>query len=203
MRWFKHMAGTRRDERIAAFIDEHGFEGYGFYWSLLEVIADSMLPGDIKCERGYSLTRWAQFLQTHPNKVRKYFDALAEHGLVKVLSTESRIVVAAPNLAKYRDEYSRKSGQSPDAVRRVSHSETDSETEKRKETRSQRQRERVQGEGQSLPSTTASIEQGGEVGNGKGAFITDEERLPMHLRVVEGFIQRIGNGGAFLGDQKE
>ena len=129
MRWFKHMTATRRDERIASLIDEHGFEGYGIFWAVLEIIAEQMPRGEARYEVRYSLKRWGQLLGCHHNKVKKYLSLLGVHGLVWVEWTEDLIIVSAPNLTKYRDEYSKKSGHCPEKLRTVSPSDTELETE--------------------------------------------------------------------------
>lgn len=128
MRWFKHMTATRRDERIASLIDEHGFEGYGIFWAVLEIIAEQMPRGEARYEVRYSLKRWGQLLGCHHNKVKKYLSLLGVHGLVRVEWTEDLIIVSAPNLMKYRDEYSKKSGHTPEKLRTVSTSEIELET---------------------------------------------------------------------------
>jgi hypothetical protein len=124
------MTATRRDERIASLIDEHGFEGYGLFWAVLEIIAEQMPRGEARYEVQYSLKRWGQLLGCHHNKVKKYLSLLGVHGLVKVTSTEGLIIVSAPNLMKYRDEYSKKSGHTPESRRRGSLSEIELETER-------------------------------------------------------------------------
>ena len=136
MKWLKHMSATRRDERIAALIDEHGFEGYGFFWAVTEVIAEQMPAGGDLCEVGYSPKRWGQLLGCHHGKVKKYLTALEVHGLVTINSVGGLLVVRSPNLVKYRDEYSKKSRQGKESLRRVSplegegEKETDSESKK-------------------------------------------------------------------------
>ena len=117
MRWFKHLSGTARDEKISKLLEEAGLEGYGFWWRLLEVIAEQMTPGSAKCAVTYSLSKWSRELGCHHHTVGKYLATLEVAGLVTVNKGESTITVTITNLLKYRDEYSRKSGQSPDSVR--------------------------------------------------------------------------------------
>lgn len=157
VKWFKHMSATRRDERIASLIDEHGFEGYGFFWAVLEVIAEQMPPIGDKYEVGYSLKRWSQMLDCHPNKAGKYLRALGVHGLVSYKSSEGRLWVGSPNLLKYRDEYSKKSRQGTESRRRVASSEGEGETEGERETNSEGERRHAprasfgrEGEGKAL-----------------------------------------------------
>ena len=39
MRWFKHMTHSAYDEKLSQLRDEYGLEGYGFWWSIVEIIA--------------------------------------------------------------------------------------------------------------------------------------------------------------------
>lgn len=168
MRWFKHMTATRRDEKISAYLDDAGknsIEAYGFWWMLLEIIADQMSKDDAKCFATYSLPQWSRLLSSHHNKVIKYLSMLENSGLIHV-SKESmdqlpndypsvtppvtspllggvtggvtdkyrkgKLRVTVPNLLKYRDEYSKKSGQTPDNVRsKKQNTDTDTDTDKK------------------------------------------------------------------------
>ncbi len=123
------MTATRRDERIAALIDHDGYEGYGFYWGVVEVVAEQVPPGSNKFEVGYSPKRWGQLLGCHHNKAEKYLRTLGVHGLVTFKSVNGLLWVGVPNLLKYRDEYSKKSRHAPKSVRSDSPSETETETE--------------------------------------------------------------------------
>lgn len=109
MRWFKHMTNTRSDERISALIDKCGMEGYGFYWAVLEIVANVMDKTD-RCEVTYSLTTWSSMLLLHHHKVRYLLGNAEVTGLMSVRCVGSNWTVKIPNLLKYRDEWaSRKS----------------------------------------------------------------------------------------------
>lgn len=125
------MTASRRDERIAALIDKAGYEGYGFYWGTVEIVAEQVPPGSNKFEVGYSPKRWGQLLGCHHNKAEKYLRELGVHGLVTFKSVDGLIWVGVPNLLKYRDEYSKKSIHTPDKRRTVSSSETEDRTRAR------------------------------------------------------------------------
>lgn len=59
MKWFKHLSVARNDERIARLEDKAGLEGYGFYFKMLEIVAEVVDASD-KCEVTFSLTRWGR-----------------------------------------------------------------------------------------------------------------------------------------------
>ena len=134
MRWLKHLTAAHLDERLSDLITECGLEAYGFWWLLLEVVAQSV-KGD-ECEITYSLPQWSHLLYSHHHKVGKYLGKLHSSGLVVAEKVGSKWTVRIPNLLKYRDEYARKaghlSGQTPDVVRPKS-IDTDREREEEKQ----------------------------------------------------------------------
>ncbi len=133
MRWFKHMTQTRADERIASLISECGMEGYGAYWAVLEIVANVMDKTSM-CEVTYPLTIWSSMLLLHHNRVRSLLGNFDVMGLMKVSSCEGKVTVKVPNLLKYRDEYSKKSGQNPDKLRIKSGATPEQDTETETET---------------------------------------------------------------------
>ena len=128
MRWLKHMAATRKDEKIARLISKQGMAGYGLYWSVVEIIAAALDPKTHpEPSLSYPLSKWAAELQIHPPNVRRQLAAIAAEGLLTMScspagdqltasSNQAVITLTIPNLLKYRDEYSQRSGHSPDSV---------------------------------------------------------------------------------------
>lgn len=130
MRWFKHMAHSADDEKLSDFLCECGLEGYGFWWRLLEIISSHMEKGSDKCSVTYPLTMWSRLLYSHHHKVGKYLGKLEVRGMVRLMYVEGKIEVSIPNLLKYRDEYSKKSGQKKDNVRsKIQRQNTETEKE--------------------------------------------------------------------------
>ena len=111
MRWFKHLTVSWEDEKMATLVSEFGLEGYGFWWRLLEIIAEQMDETN-KCSVSYSLPQWSRMLYCHHNKVSNMLSNLEVTGLVKLNKTlangNNKIEVTIPNLLKFRDEYSKK-----------------------------------------------------------------------------------------------
>lgn len=142
MKWLKHMTATRRDEKVSAYLDaaKNPIEAYGFWWMVLEIVAEQMEPGSEKCSVTYSLPHWSRLLYSHHHKVTSLLGNLEGNGLVTLQYGSSNgvqlVTVTIPNLLKYRDEYSRKSGQNygatPDTLR------TKKETKKEKETKNKK-----------------------------------------------------------------
>lgn len=112
------MTGSSDDEKLSELIAECGLEGYGFWWRLLEIVAAQMAKNDEKCSAAYPLSQWSRLLYCHHHRVSKYVGKLGVIGIVTVgyesSNGTSKIRVTIPNLLKYRDEYTKKSGQAPE-----------------------------------------------------------------------------------------
>lgn len=121
MRWFKHLCQTRSDERIAKFFDKCGWEGYGVYWGVLEIIASLMCKENgWKTEVTYPLTKWVSMLTLHRTKLSKYLLCAEQQGLLAINYSGDTLSVNCPNLLKYKDEYAKKSRHCPDNIPTVS-----------------------------------------------------------------------------------
>ena len=141
MRWFKHMTNSRMDEKLARFTDRYGLEAYGFFWRVLEIIAESMDETD-RNHAEYSAKSWCNLLGIRPQTFRKLIRESAflglfevgfngvfarfENGFCEVFDlfekrfSDVMITIKSPNILKYRDEYTerraRKSGRCRDSV---------------------------------------------------------------------------------------
>ncbi len=136
VRWFKHMTASHLDEKLSRLLDSSGLAGYGAWWLVLEIIAGEMGKDDPRCSVEHSLTRWSRLLDSHPNQVKKYLGSMQGAGLVDLECIERRYRVSVPNLLKYRDEYSKKSGHTPKSRRTNSSSESEAEIETESEPKS-------------------------------------------------------------------
>ena len=165
MKWFKHMTGLRNDEAVARYMDAAGLEGFGFLCMVMEMVAETMGPGDQRCELSLSLRRWSSTTGIHRNKILAYAEKLGSTGLATVSREGTELRVQITKLAEWRDEYSRKSGHAQEDIRITS-------AQIREEKDQRRERERERGEG---------------VGRGENVFTNGvgmprEEDLPAHLR---------------------
>lgn len=124
MLWFRHFSAAGRDEKLLAVKDEFGMEGYGVYWSILEVIADQMTHENNQYFVDLSIKNWRKITEFSPKKLQKYLTFLSEISLFSVEFRQNSIMVSCPKMLKFRDEYtlkkSRKSGQNPDNDRNPS-----------------------------------------------------------------------------------
>lgn len=123
MKWFKHPSALRNLRGVAFIIDHGGLEGYGAFCMTCEIIAEQMGKFDLECVQTLSTRRWTLLLGISRLKFQKILTIFAESELCTVTQSEDddeKVTIAVPMLAKLRDEYSRKSGQSPDTIRTMS-----------------------------------------------------------------------------------
>ncbi len=117
MKWFKHMTCSGTDEKLAIVIDELGMEGYGFYWRLLEIIAEKLdAKGEPSCS--YSIKRWSKIFGFYPKKFLKFINSFKKLSLIFCKTFENHsemfsetseniLEISVPNLLKYQDNYSK------------------------------------------------------------------------------------------------
>lgn len=135
MKWFKHMTASADDEKLAALVGQGGVDGlalYGAYWRMAEIVAKQMEGKTPSCAVTYPVWRWTQLMFTRKSHLGSVLSQLKKVGLLSVegdLALDSSITVRMPNLLKYRDEYSKKSGHTPDNVTPYTEGEGEAETE--------------------------------------------------------------------------
>jgi hypothetical protein len=117
MRWIKHIALAHCDQALDAVMDEFGAEAYGVWWLILEDIAAPMEAGKMEPIATHSVVKWSQICRSSVRRFTSIAKSFADRGLIDLQSIDNRIQIAIPNLLKYQDEYSKKSGQTPAIVR--------------------------------------------------------------------------------------
>ena len=127
MKWFKHMTNSSLDERLARFTDKYGLEAYGFFWRVLEAIAENVDETNRK-HIEYSTKTWCKLLGIRPQTFRKLIQESSVLGLFQVSFNSDLVSVESPNILKYRDEWTRKKSRTPEQ-----NSEKDKEKETEKE----------------------------------------------------------------------
>ena len=138
MKWFKHMSDLPRDEGVARYLDEAGKDwlvAYGFLMLLLEAIASRMESnvGHLVCTATYSISQWERLTNCHRNRVRKYLGLCEVIGWVEVEFEGSSCRVTVPRMVQWRDEYTRKSGHTPDKVAQSRKEQTRPDQRERKD----------------------------------------------------------------------
>lgn len=110
MRWFKHLAESPDDEKLADILTVYGPEGYGVWWLMVEVVAKQM-DKTLRCEVAYPVGVWSKKCFVSKRKTLEFLQVFAEKKLIFLKESEKNISVEIPNLLKFRDEYSQRSGQ--------------------------------------------------------------------------------------------
>src|SRR5271157_2644713 len=110
MRWFKHLSQARSDEKISAFVAENGLEGYGFWWLMLEILANKLEKNSIHAEVTYHFKEWPKMCGLSSRKFIKMCSSSAHHGLMIEKIEGQYLTIEIPNLLKYRDEYQSRVG---------------------------------------------------------------------------------------------
>jgi hypothetical protein len=83
MKWFKHYTDASDDEFIAELEDEFGWEGYGRWWKLLEIIGQNM-SGENGCSAIYPWSDWQRFLKGKRRKLEPFLAHLESKGRIKL-----------------------------------------------------------------------------------------------------------------------
>jgi hypothetical protein len=117
MKWFKHLSVARNDEKIARLEDRCGLEGYGFYFKMLEIVAESV-DGTDRCDATYSITRWARAVNISTRKWVRFTIVCSELSLISC-ETNSKLLqdycktpsnsvkISIPKLLKHRDNHTK------------------------------------------------------------------------------------------------
>lgn len=123
MRWLKHLSIAHDDPAICELLEEFGPEGYGIYWLLLEHVALSIeKDSDETPSRTHSVVEWARICCCSARRLRSFVQRSAELSLIVAHSVADlkqfssrlpadRLQIDVPKLLKYRDEYTKRSGQ--------------------------------------------------------------------------------------------
>jgi hypothetical protein len=113
------MSASWNDEGLARLVGSGGEKGlyrYGLWWRVCEILADQLGPKDTAASVSYTISRWSALLSLRASGVHSALTTLTLTRGVSVLREGDEIRVTIPNLLKYRDEYSKKSGHAPDTV---------------------------------------------------------------------------------------
>ena len=112
MKWFKHDTAASRTEKLAMLKATRGLEGYGFYWNVLEIIAESdgKTGASASGSACFPLQTWCGLIGVPPQTFRKLAENCRELGLFLVsfrkVSGVEVAEISTDALAEMADEYS-------------------------------------------------------------------------------------------------
>ena len=127
VRWMKHLTMAHDDEVVAELLETCGAEFYGVFWLLCEHIAAPMEPGKMNPRASHSFAKWASICHCSARVFRSIAGRMAEKNLIILESTEDRVAIIIPNILKYKDEYAKKSGHSPEQEQKESRERAEGE----------------------------------------------------------------------------
>ena len=117
MRWFKHFSDARFNLKLRPVIAKFGMEGYGVYWSCLELVAqqggENSVSGQypdysVKAQKGWK-TALSMDCGISVEKLEPILDHFSLLGLVSEKALK-RGDLSIPKLLDYADEYTDKVG---------------------------------------------------------------------------------------------
>jgi hypothetical protein len=114
MRWFKHLTDASDDDFLKLLEHSFGWEGYGRWWKLCEIVGKNIKKHDQVASRSLPWPEWQTKLKAKRNQLRCFLECLANQGRISLKETDDILEITLPKLLKYRDEYSKKSGHAPD-----------------------------------------------------------------------------------------
>lgn len=97
------MNATYDDEKISRFVNQHGLEGYGFWWKLLEIVA-SQTENNEPAICTYNIKRWSNLFGVSSRKYVKLATFLDQVGLIKMSIQDKMISVEIPLLYELKEE---------------------------------------------------------------------------------------------------
>lgn len=129
MRWFKMMADNLDDPFIQDLICEFGAEGYLVFFGIISLICRENKKNTTgKAE--FSARFLKQKLHISPTKVRLILDFCQTKGKLFFTFSAEKFNFYFPKILEIKDDYSRKSGHSPDKVHANTEIEVDIEVDK-------------------------------------------------------------------------
>ena len=106
MKWFKHETDSMDSEKMKMIIYEFGFEGYGWFWRIMEIIAKQMDETG-RCHYDQPVSEWCGNLKVKQRKLRKFLELTTLQSITKVVYCGDKLRIEIPNLLKKRDNYTK------------------------------------------------------------------------------------------------
>ena len=100
------MSNASDDEFISSLESEFGWEGYGRWWKLLEIIAKQMDETG-RCHAEYSWVDWQRFLKGKRNKLDSFLVHCQNKRKINLEQNGNVLRIICPKLLEMRDNHSR------------------------------------------------------------------------------------------------
>lgn len=106
MKWFQHYSTAHKNLKFQALIEKYGFEGYGFYWVLCELVAEQ--------GRNYSIPgskNWRKYFKNifgeNEEKLEEFLKNLASWQLISSKALKNG-ALAIPKMKEYSSDYQKR-----------------------------------------------------------------------------------------------
>jgi len=119
VKWFKHETDAKESEKLKDVIAEFGFEGYGWYWRIMEIVAFKM-DETSRCHYEQTVSEWCTNLKVKQKKLSLFLELIHNQFNIKLVYYDKKLRIEIPNLLKKRDEYTKKSGHKSDTLLKMS-----------------------------------------------------------------------------------
>ena len=107
MKWFKHETDSIHSEKLTRLKNEFGFEGYGRYWRIMELVAERM-DGSNRCHIELPEKEWLRLLSIRRQSFNYYLTVirlLFDSWRITTDNETQLIRIEIPNLLGKRDNY--------------------------------------------------------------------------------------------------
>jgi len=107
MKWFKHETDSIHSEKLSRLKNEFGFEGYGRYWRIMELVAERM-DGSNRCHIELPEKEWHRLLSIRRPSFNHYLFVirlLFDSWRITTDNETQLIRIEIPNLLGKRDNY--------------------------------------------------------------------------------------------------
>lgn len=106
MKWFKHLSDASDDAFIENLEEIFGWEGYGRWWKLLEIIAKKMDETNA-CFAEHSWVKWQSFLKGKRNKLELFLGHCHDKGKINLEQNGNILKISCPKLLELRDNHTK------------------------------------------------------------------------------------------------
>jgi len=106
MKWFRHETDAIHSEKLAKLIMEFGFEGYGRYWRLMELVAERMDKTQ-RCFLELPEKDWLRYLSIRRPLFRRYLVVICQLFDIKQITNGLLLRIEIPKLLEKRDNYTK------------------------------------------------------------------------------------------------
>lgn len=106
MKWFKHETDSKDSEKLKDVIAEFGYEGYGWYWRIMEIVAFKMDETE-RCHYEQTVSEWCLNLKVKRKKLGLFLELIQNQFNIKPVYTDKKLRIEIPNLLTKRDNYTK------------------------------------------------------------------------------------------------